>query len=542
MVLAVLVVGLVPALAGVAPAAQAEIPTSGYEQVLDITFPVAGPATYIDDYHQNRGGGARRHQATDVMAAKLQRAHAVVDGVICRITGIDEPMPSWGFQLVICGDDGREYGYVHLNNDSPDSDDGLGGPELAYAPGIRKGVRVTRGQFVGYVGDSGNAEDTAPHVHFSIYDPELDDPRIAESPYANGRINPYPSLEAARQRGDVPGASAEPAPAQPAPAPRPAAEVRRVSGSTRVQTAVALSQARSAAKTVIIAPSASHAEALVAAPLAGLVDAPVLLTRREGLETAVADEVRRLGAVNAYVIGRTDQLAPAVLDDLTRAGVLRSARLAGDDVGEMSAVVAREIASYQEEPSFEHVLVALGDSEVASRAWPDALSGGALAAYRGTPILLTEGDELPESVAAALTELAPGIVQVIGGTGAISDVVADAAQEAAGADAVLERLAGRNRYETSLAVAMEAIAAGLDADEIWLATGRNFPDALAAGPAAALAGAPLLLLDGMAVGGAPASEAWLAEQSGQLTAAVLVGGEAVVTEGVAAEVARLLRR
>lgn len=542
MVLAVLVVGLVPALAGVAPAAQAEIPTSGYEQVLDITFPVAGPATYIDDYHQNRGGGARRHQATDVMAAKLQRAHAAVDGVICRITGIDEPMPSWGFQLVICGDDGREYGYVHLNNDSPDSDDGLGGPELAYAPGIRKGVRVARGQFVGYVGDSGNAEDTAPHVHFSIYDPELDDPRIAESPYANGRINPYPSLEAARQRGDVPGASAEPAPAQPAPAPRPAAEVRRVSGSTRVQTAVALSQARSAAKTVVIAPSASHAEALVAAPLAGLVDAPVLLTRREGLETAVADEVRRLGAVNAYVIGRTDQLAPAVLDDLTRAGVLRSARLAGDDVGEMSAVVAREIASYQEEPSFEHVLVALGDSEVASRAWPDALSGGALAAHRGTPILLTEGDELPESVAAALTELAPGIVQVIGGTGAISDVVADAAQEAAGADALLERLAGRNRYETSLAVAMEAIAAGLDADEIWLATGRNFPDALAAGPAAALAGAPLLLLDGMAVGGAPASEAWLAEQSGQLTAAVLVGGEAVVTEGVAAEVARLLRR
>ena len=49
---------------------------SGFQRVVDITFPVAGAATYTDDYHAFRGGGTRRHQATDVFADKLQRIHA----------------------------------------------------------------------------------------------------------------------------------------------------------------------------------------------------------------------------------------------------------------------------------------------------------------------------------------------------------------------------------------------------------------------------------------------------------------------------------
>src|SRR5690606_32955657 len=111
--------------------------------------------------------------------------------------GLDGREPSYGYMVTVCGDDGREYHYIHLNNDSPGTDDGRGGPAGAYAPGIRPGVRVARGQWIGYLGDSGNAETTPPHLHFEIEDPRLGDARVRGGRYRGDRINPYPSLVAA---------------------------------------------------------------------------------------------------------------------------------------------------------------------------------------------------------------------------------------------------------------------------------------------------------------------------------------------------------
>lgn len=180
-------------------------PTDDYRHVLDITFPVAGSVWFADDYAAWRSGG-RRHQSTDLFAPKGTPVYAALAGTICLITGVTEPVPSYGYMIKVCGDDGREYDYLHLSNDRLGTDDGLGGPAAAYAPGMAHGVRVRRGELIGFIGDSGNAEDTPPHLHFEIEDGDLRDPRLDASPWKQGLINPYPSLIAAQKRGDLPGA------------------------------------------------------------------------------------------------------------------------------------------------------------------------------------------------------------------------------------------------------------------------------------------------------------------------------------------------
>jgi len=150
------------------------------EVVLDIEFPVQGPNSFINDFDQPRAG--HTHEATDILAEKMTPIVSAADGVV---TFLPIPEPSWGYAIYIDGDDGYSYHYLHINNDTPGTDDGNGGVENAYAPGVERGARVERGQLIGWVGDSGNAEHIASHLHFEIED-------------GNGnRVNPYHSLIAA---------------------------------------------------------------------------------------------------------------------------------------------------------------------------------------------------------------------------------------------------------------------------------------------------------------------------------------------------------
>jgi hypothetical protein len=186
----VLVASMLTVTVGLPVPAQAANP---YDAVVDLTFPVAGANSYIDDYDHCRGSGcSRRHQATDIMAAYGTPVHAAVGGRITWITGLDGNVPSYGYMITIAGDDGRSYNYIHLGHQRR-------GPHEAYAPGMRRGLRVERGQWIGLVGCSGNASCSAPHLHFEIVDSSVTDP------YGGNRMNPYPSLRAAERRGDLPG-------------------------------------------------------------------------------------------------------------------------------------------------------------------------------------------------------------------------------------------------------------------------------------------------------------------------------------------------
>jgi murein DD-endopeptidase MepM/ murein hydrolase activator NlpD len=184
--LAALALSLLPATTGAAA-------STSYEQIVDITFPVAGTNSFRDDYDACRGSGCeRRHRATDIMTPYGAPVHAAKGGTIRFITGLTSALPSYGYMISIDGDDGRRYSYIHLGRqDGPASE--------AYATGLQQGSRVVRGQLIGYAGCSGNASCTAPHLHF-----EIEDVRVTD-PYGTNRINPYRSLVDAQARGDLPG-------------------------------------------------------------------------------------------------------------------------------------------------------------------------------------------------------------------------------------------------------------------------------------------------------------------------------------------------
>lgn len=156
----------------------APVPSSA-QVVRAIEFPVGGTNYYFDDWGAPRGGGTRTHTGNDIIAPKMTPLVSAINGTVQYVIS---PEASWGYEIALVDTEGYQYLYYHVNNDTPGSDDGRGGEGNAYAQGISRGQSVTKGQLVGWIGDSGNAENTVPHLHFEIRGPDRQ------------AINPYPSL------------------------------------------------------------------------------------------------------------------------------------------------------------------------------------------------------------------------------------------------------------------------------------------------------------------------------------------------------------
>ena len=128
-----------------------------------LIFPVLGSSSYSNDFYAPRSNGM--HRGTDIIANKHQLVVSASQGVIQYVTWWEGA----GYSVRIRGADGYTYNYYHLNNDNPRTDDGKGYEMKAFAPDIQPGNPIAKGQLLGYVGDSGNAEPTVPHLHFEIY-------------------------------------------------------------------------------------------------------------------------------------------------------------------------------------------------------------------------------------------------------------------------------------------------------------------------------------------------------------------------------------
>ncbi len=148
-----------------------------------LVFPIVGAVAFTNDWGDARWQGS--HEGTDIMAPRRTIAVAAEAGKVKYWTSSS----SAGCMLYLYGKSGTTYLYIHLNNDVTKGNDNRGrcGPGMSYAKGLRDGESVEAGEAIGYVGNSGDADHTDPHLHFEVH------------PNDGGATNPYPYLNKAER-------------------------------------------------------------------------------------------------------------------------------------------------------------------------------------------------------------------------------------------------------------------------------------------------------------------------------------------------------
>lgn len=263
-----------------------------------------------------------------------------------------------------------------------------------------------------------------------------------------------------------------------------APEVVRVSGLDRYATAAQISaHYEPGVDTVVVATGKEFADALVGAARAGDLAGPVLLTRPHSLATATQNELTRLQPSNVLVLGGTGAIHEPVLDQIQAAAPdAEVRRIGGTDRYRTAALLSGEFGMP------ETVYVTTGVN------FPDALAASALpfghatgpAADETASVLLTRPTSLPGATRAELERVGPDQIVVVGGPGAVSEEVLEELE----AYGPVERVAGEDRYHTAVLLAEQFTSA----DMVVLASGQDWPDALAGAAWAKREAAPLLLV------------------------------------------------
>ena len=305
---------------------------------------------------------------------------------------------------------------------------------------------------------------------------------------------------------------------------------QRLAGSDRIDTAI--QQARlgwsQGAAAVVLARADDFPDALAGAPLAAQLDAPILLTPPKSLGSRVLAVLKQLHPAKVYLLGGEGALSSQITAALAANGwdSTRQVRLAGEDRFATAAAIANALSA----PA-STVFLANGDG------FADALAVAGVAGAQRAPILLTGKSELPGATKTVLQKLAPSQVYLVGGTGVISpDLAANVQKLLSLPPQAIIRLAGADRYGTMAAVAERfgGIAGVLD-----VASGEDFPDALAGAPLTVRQQAFLTLLPSDSLAMHPELKAYLTRLWPGLTQVYIFGGEGAVSKAREAELTAL---
>lgn len=303
----------------------------------------------------------------------------------------------------------------------------------------------------------------------------------------------------------------------PDPVAKLPAGVERESGADRYSTSAAVSKSTFAPGVAVayLANGTNFPDALSGAAAAGAADAPVLLTDSASLPSAIASELSRLKPKKIVVLGGPSAVSNAVLNAAKSYTSGSVTRVSGQNRYETSAATSR--AAF--DPGVDVAYLTNGTT------FPDALSGAAAAGTLGGPVLLVQAGSIPAAVKTELGRLAPKRIVILGGTSAVSAMVASAAKSYT--TGTVTRSAGDDRYATAADVSKKTFAKGVSV--AYVANGTTFPDALSGAAAAGTQDGPVLLTNGTSLSAAVKNE--LARLKPDKI--VVLGGTSAVSAGVA---------
>ena len=252
--------------------------------------------------------------------------------------------------------------------------------------------------------------------------------------------------------------------------------VQRLAGADRYETSVLLSKSRwnSTTDNVVLATGEDFPDALCAGPLAAKLNAPILLTKQNLLNSCTKNEITRLNPKNVYIIGQPDTISLDVENEINNMNI-NTIRVAGKDRYETSLKIANLMGNC-------NTIFVVGGQN-----FPDAISIAAIAAKQCAPIILTNKDNISQEFTDYLSNNHINQSYVIGGQATVSNNVINQIPNCA-------RIAGKDRYETNAEV-LTTFSNEFNLSSVYMTTGENFPDAVSCSALAGLNSTPIILIN-----------------------------------------------
>lgn len=301
---------------------------------------------------------------------------------------------------------------------------------------------------------------------------------------------------------------------------KPASVFARLAGADRYKTMAAILQkgfAKGSTQTVIVATGENFPDALAASGLAGQYKAPIVLTAKSKLTAEAKAEISRIGAKKAIIIGSSSAVSTNVDKSLKSMGVTPT-RVKGATRVETAVEIYKAGKGWS-----KTAIIASGT------AFPDPLSISSFSYAKRAPIFLTDGNRvLTKDVINAIKAGGFTNIIIVGSDAAVSKKVEG---QLKGYD--ITRLGGSDRYATSLLIAEFTKKAGLSANNMAIATGANFPDALAGAALCGKNNAVILLVADSADARAHVKK-FLTANKGTIKRGYVLGDKSVVSNSLQA--------
>lgn len=302
--------------------------------------------------------------------------------------------------------------------------------------------------------------------------------------------------------------------------------IRRLAGTDRYRTNVAVNNVLGGVgKPVFVATGGTFADALSIGPAVALTGGTLFLTATSGLSSESLQAIKAKNPSHVYVVGGTGAVSQNVVGQLTKATGKSVRRISGSSRYETSANI---FTTFFADQPVKYAFVATG------RAYPDALSAAAAGGALKAPVLLVDGvvdTNVSKQMMNLLATKAPETIYVAGGRGAVNATIESNLSRLT----PVKRLSGSSRYETNAAVNAEvnlkAAAEGVSPEQVWIATGGNFPDALSAAVPSGNLNQRLVLSTGACIP-KPVVSSWIKGPGSKVSTVSLVGGTGALSPAV----------